>query len=314
MRPRTIVVVAVLAVAAGAAGLAAQTGTAVTIETRAGDLIAGTLVGATDTEVTIRVVGQPITLPLSEVRYVSLVGRIDRVVVPTGGGAADPLLVDALDALRGLQVQVDVGFDDDDQEEYTRRFADMLQMVRRFVESPGGTWADVRLAMSQAAESYREVLNSSYTWTSRQGSFDTADAYIGYAIRLGADRSEESRTEGPAETRVLALGQPAAGRLGAGDREMAVELDRSSAGAYNDLFQFTVTEPMRAEIVLQCTPCAPHLTVTDEAGAKLEGDAGSQGGRSRIRRDLDAGTYYVWAGTNDPGDVGEYTLEVGPRP
>ena len=60
-------------------------------------------------------------------------------------------------------------------------------------------------------------------------------------------------------------------------------------------------------------PCAPHLTLADEAGEKIAGDAGSRGGRSRIRRDLGAGTYYVWAGTNAASDVGEYTLEVGPR-
>ena len=312
MRLRTIVVA--LAVAAGAASLAAQSGTPVTVETRAGDTIEGTLVSATDTEVTIRVAGQPITLPLNEVRYLSFVGRIDQIVVPNDWrGAADGLLADALDALRGLQIQVDVGFGDEAQEEYTRRFADMLQVVRRFVESPGTTWADVRLALSQAAGWYRGVLDSDYNWTNRQDSFDTADAYLAYAIRLGGDRSERNWTESASETRVLAFGQPVEGRLGAGDREMTVELDSSSEGAYNDLFQFTLTEPMRTEIVLQCTPCAPHLTVTDAAGGKLEGDAGTRGGRSRIRRDLDAGTYYVWAGTNDSRDVGEYTLEVGPR-
>ena len=112
---------------------------------------------------------------------------------------------------------------------------------------------------------------------------------------------------------MLAVGQPAGGRLGTGDREMVGTLDESSAGAYNDLFQFTLTQPMRTEIVLRCTPCAPHLTLADEAGVKIEGDAGSRGGRSRMRRDLEAGTYYVWAGTNAAGDVGEYTLEVGPR-
>ena len=112
---------------------------------------------------------------------------------------------------------------------------------------------------------------------------------------------------------MLVIGEPAEGRLGAGDRLMARSLDSSSTGAYNDLFQFTLTDPLRTDIVLRCTPCSPHLTLTDATGAKIEGDAGSRRDRSRIRRDLETGTYYVWAGTTGPNDVGEYTLEVGPR-
>ena len=112
---------------------------------------------------------------------------------------------------------------------------------------------------------------------------------------------------------MLVLNQIVEARLGAGDREMARELDGSSAGAYNDLFQFTLTEPMRAEIVLLCDPCRPHLTLTGTNGEKIEGDAARYGRRSRIRRDLEAGTYYIWAGATSRGDVGEYTVEVGPR-
>ena len=112
---------------------------------------------------------------------------------------------------------------------------------------------------------------------------------------------------------MLSLNQPMEARLGAGDREMARDLDGSSAGAYNDLFQFTLTEPMRTEIVLLCDPCRPHLTLTGAEGDKLEGDAAGYTNRSRIRRDLEAGTYYIWAGATGRGDVGEYTLTVGPR-
>ena len=142
---------------------------------------------------------------------------------------------------------------------------------------------------------------------------DAAAEYVAYAERLGRDPDERRHRENGAETRVLVLNQLVEGRLGAGDRIMARSLDSSSTGAYNDLFQVTLREPMRTEIVLRCTPCAPHLTITDEAGAKIEGDAGRRGGRSRIRRDLEAGTYYIWAGTNAADDVGEYTLQVGPR-
>ena len=42
------------------------------------------------------------------------------------------------------------------------------------------------------------------------------------------------------------------------------------------------------------------------------------GGRYVLHIDLskqltEAGTYYIWAGTNKANDVGEYTLRVGPR-
>ena len=184
-------------------------------------------------------------------------------------------------------------------------------MVQRFLNSPGDDWANVKHAMGQAVWRCRDTLDDD-PWDPDHYTVDAAAAYIAYAERLGRDPDERRHTEDGEETRVLGLSQLAEGRFGAGDRIMARSLDSSSTGAYNDLFQFTLTEPMRTEIVLRCRPCAPHLTITDEAGAKIEGDSGRRGGRSRIRRDLEAGTYYVWAGTNGADDVGEYTLEVGP--
>ncbi len=90
-------------------------------------------------------------------------------------------------------------------------------------------------------------------------------------------------------------------------------LDSSSEGAYNDRYQWTITERIRAEVELRCYPCTgTHLTIDDAAGEKIEGDAG-RNGLSRIRRDLDPGTYYIWAGTNGPGVVGTYTLVARPR-
>ena len=311
------IVVAVGVIAVGAASVAAQTGTAVTVETREGDSVDGRLVSATETEVTIRVAGQPITLPLSEVRYLSFVGAIDQSDGSgdrSNDGPADgpePLVAGLLSALRSIEAAANVGFDAEDREAYAEVYAEAF--VRQFEQAPATGWADVRGALDFALRRYREPLESDYRWTARDQSFDGAVPYLRYAVELSSDPSEASHLEDPEETRVLALNQLVEGRLGWGDREMAGVLDSSSEGAYNDLFQFTLTDAMRTEIELRCTPCAPHLTVTDAAGAKIEGDAGSRGGRSRIRRDLEAGTYYIWAGTTKANDVGEYTLRVGPR-
>ena len=150
------------------------------------------------------------------------------------------------------------------------------------------------------------------------GTLDTsllasAREYVDYADKLSGDPGERRHREEVDPPRVLTLNQPVEARLGAGDREMSRDLDESSVGAYNDLFQFTLTEPMRTDIVLVCDPCTPHLTLTGADGAKIEGDAARFSNRSRIRRDLEAGLYFVWAGATRREDIGEYTLTVGPR-
>jgi hypothetical protein len=55
-------------------------------------------------------------------------------------------------------------------------------------------------------------------------------------------------------------------------------------------------------------PIAPHLTLVDGAGKKIEGDAGVSGA-STIKRKLAPGTYFIWAGAYS-GGVGEYRLTV----
>ncbi len=276
------IVVAALVVAAVAAHVAAQSGTPVTVETREGEVVDGILVSATETEVVIRIAGQPLTLA-----------------------------VEALGALQGLITQL-TGLEEEDRDFFAGFLGSTLPIVQRFLNSPTDDWANVKHATSQAVRRYRGTLDDD-PWDPDHYSVGAAAAYVAYAERLGRDPNERRHTEDGDETRVLAIGEPAEGRLGAGDVLMARSLDSSSTGAYNDLFQFTLTAPVPTEIVLRCTPCSPHLTLTDATGAKIEGDAGSRGGRSRIRRDLEAGTYYVWAGTNGPNDVGEYTLEVGPQ-
>ena len=301
------IVVAALVVVAVAPPVAAQSGTPVTVETREGEVVDGILVSATETELVIRIAGQPLTLAVEALRYISFDGRVEA----SADAVDDRNLVEALGALQDLITQL-TGLEEEDRDFFAGFLGSTLPIVQRFLNAPTDDWANVKHAMSQAVWRYRGTLDDD-PWDPDHYSVGGAAAYVTYAERLGRDPNERRHTEDGDETRVLVIGEPAEGRLGAGDVLMARSLDSSSTGAYNDLFQFTVTAPVPTEIVLRCTPCSPHLTLTDATGAKIEGDAGSRRGRSRIRRDLEAGTYYVWVGTNGPNDVGEYTLEVGPQ-
>ena len=108
MRLWRIVVVA-LGIAVGVAPAAAQTGTPVTVVTRDGDVVEGWLVSATDTEVVIRIAGQPLTLAVELLSYISFEGRIE----PSADSTDDRELMDALWALQGLITQL-TGLGEDD--------------------------------------------------------------------------------------------------------------------------------------------------------------------------------------------------------
>jgi len=262
----------------------------------------------------IRVAGAEVALEIDAIRYVSFVGPI----------AAGPAFVaadrpgPALQALRRLAVRAELGFADEAQEAYRQAFADAASELEPYVEAPSDTWADVRAAIRIAIGHYRtttEEPRSQYDddWADRDDEFRTARRWLDFATELAAEPDARDHREVGDETRVLVSGQQASGRLGFGDRIMSRSLDASSEGAYNDRYQWTITEPIRAEVELRCDPCAgPHLTIAGATGEKIEGDAG-RNGLSRIRRDLEPGTYYIWAGTNGPGTVGTYTLVARSR-
>jgi hypothetical protein len=284
----------------------------VTIETREGDTIDAVLVRANESTVEIRVAGQLLTLPLETIRYISFDGRLGASA--DGGEEGEQLeLRAAMGALRILKAQADA-LDTENPENQVFLVASLnaaLPSITTFLSSDGDDWADVNHAIRMAVRYYTAAPDDDGTLAGRD--LRRARGYVDYADKLSGAPGERRHREDAGELRVLSLNQPMEARLGAGDREMARDLDGSSAGAYNDLFQFTLTEPMRTEIVLLCDPCRPHLTLTGAEGEKLEGDAAGYTNRSRIRRDLEAGTYYIWAGATGRGDVGEYTLTVGPR-
>lgn len=76
MRLRRIVVAALVIVAV-AAPVAAQSDTPVTVETREGEVVDDVLVSATGTEVVIRIAGQPLTLAVESLRYISFDGLVE---------------------------------------------------------------------------------------------------------------------------------------------------------------------------------------------------------------------------------------------
>jgi hypothetical protein len=273
-------------------------------------MVEGIFVSATEAEVVFRVAGQPLTIPMETIRYISFDGRIG---TSTDGGEEfeEIKLRAAIGALRSLKAQVGALDFENPQSQliFVASLNAALPPITTFLSSVGDNWADVNHAIRMAMRYYRAAPDNDGTLDA--GDLLWARGYVDYADQLSGDAGERHYIEDAGELRVIALSQPVEARLGAGDREMDRDLDGSSAGAYNDLFQFTLTEPMRTDIVLVCDPCRPHLTLTGADGAKIEGDAGSS--RSRIRRDLEAGTYYIWAGATSRGDVGQYTLTVSPR-
>ena len=87
-------------------GQSPEEGIAATIETRTGDMVEGIFVSATETEVVFRVAGQPLTIPVETIRYISFDGRIG---TSTDGGEEfeEIKLRAAIGALRSLKAQVD---------------------------------------------------------------------------------------------------------------------------------------------------------------------------------------------------------------
>lgn len=281
----------------------AQEGRRVTVSTLKGDTIEGTIKAMTATELTLQVAGQDLHLPLETLKVISFVGKIDDSR-PTGPSP----LGDALKALNELHAASEIGMLRD---QYSQKLIETLPRVRAFTKTATG-WNDVRLAMEAAIAKYQEPLQDLASWKNAGAAMTAGAKYAAYAEDLAKRDGEESHAESQNE-REVRQGAVVSGRLGMGDRTMPKELDRSSEGAFNDLLKVVISALAQTTIAMTChDTCIPHLTLTDEAGRKIEGDAGYSG-RSTIRRQLKPGTYFIWVGSVSKGDVGEYTLEWADR-
>jgi hypothetical protein len=271
----------------------------VNVSTIKGDTVEGSLKGLTDTDLILEVAGQDLRLPLGTLKIISLVGKIDEA----NSKGRSPL-EEALTALGELRAATEIGML---REQYSQKLLETLPRVRAFTKTATG-WDDVKLAMERAILQYQEPLKDLESWKNAGIAMTVAAFYADYAADLAKRPGEESHVEAK-EEREVRIGEPAKGRLGVGDRTMPRELDRSSAEAFNDVLKVTVSNVTQATIVMTSSGAYyPHLTLTDQSGRKIEGDAGFSG-TSKIKQQLKPGTYYIWAGASSEGAIGEYNLD-----
>lgn len=105
----------------------------------------------------------------------------------------------------------------------------------------------------------------------------------------------------------IAIGQSAEGRLASGDCEFA--LDES----FVDVYDIVLAAPATIQIDMTSTELDSYLGLFDAVGRFLGEDDNSGGGmNARMIRQLDAGTYRIWANTVATG-AGAYALTVAER-
>ena len=191
---------------------------------------------------------------------------------------------------------------------------EILPRVLAFIRSQGGTYADVRILMAQAVSSYRQPLagtdlsSMAASWKYGGEDISWAGSIVNHARYLAKLSGEETHREDSTE-RKLSLGDRVGGRLGTGDRIMERATDRSTVGAFNDVFYLRLDRPTSLSVSLQASWCTPHLTLTDESGKQLAGNLGGKDG-ARITKKLPAGVYHIWAGAEGPGELGSFELMV----
>lgn len=306
---RCLVIASILVCAAGLAW-AQEPGRKATVTTSKGETVEGTFIAASRSEVVLEVGGRRRTVPLDEVAVISFVGKVQ----PPASVAPVTLIDDAVKALGELHATTEAGVR---REQYSARLIDTLPRVQAFLNSPGRSFADVRLLMAAAVRDYLVpfgvgTLSPSRTLRTSSSTYwrDAADK-VAYVKELASRQGEESHQEDPAESD-LSTSAKVSGRLGSGDRIMPSAVDRSTEGAFNDVYRLTVDRPMTLSLALDSRPCSAHLTLTDDAGKQIAG-SGRARGSSRITKDLKPGVYHVWAGAQRPDEVGTYELTVAAR-
>jgi hypothetical protein len=287
----------------GAREASAQTAPRVTILTVKQEKIEGAFKGATATEVVIELAGQELRIPTSNIAYVSFTGDAPAA----GAAAAAPSKMDtAFAAFAELNRALAVGVLRD---QYSERLVATMSKVVEFTGGESKEWLDIRLAMYNAMEQYKEPLAKLENWKDASLYFGRAMADIAWAETLRRrGESERTHVESPNE-KPLALNQDVGGRLGFGDRVMSREIDKGTENAYNDVWTFEVTTVGTVTIEMAANAFDTHLTLLDASGKKLDSDL-AFGSKATIKRRLGTGKYVVWAGSWKPRDVGNYTIRA----
>jgi hypothetical protein len=282
--------------------VAASAANKVIIRTTRGETIDGVFRGATETEVSVEIAGQTIRLPVSTVKSISFGEKLEQ---PSDVGRS--LTGDAFRALKELQVATEIGLT---RLQYSERLQQSLPPALAFMRDKESGWEDAKLAIRLAVDGYQSAVEF---WSSLALSrpWERAREWTDYAQVLVETDSPNHKEDG--EETLLKLATDVSGRLGVGDRSMSRETDKSSAGAFNDVYRLEIFEAGRLVVTLTAQPCNPHLTLLDSSGRKLEGDmgVGVVSPQSTIKRQINGpGTYFVWAGASRIGEVGRYKLRA----
>lgn len=297
-------VFAALIVSAATITLIAQEPRRASVMTVKGDVVEGILKSVSGTEAVIEVAGQSLRIPITDVKYISFVGKIESGEGGAAAPAVDPMKK-ALDALQSLRAATEIGML---RTQYAQKLIETLPAVKEFAKpSSTSDWLDVRLAMASAAADYQLPLSSLDAWQRAEINMTRAAAAVAYAAKLIAQPGEQNHKE-DREVRTIRPGEELTGRLGYGDQPMPRSLDVANEGGFNDVFNFVVESPQRFEVSMKCT-CDPQLTVA-LAGKLVRGASGVIG-PAKTKFDAAPNRYEIWAGAQ-PGHVGEYVLTITP--
>lgn len=208
----------------------AQVGPKVTVVTLKGEVIEGTLEGATATNVTLSFAGTRVPIALDGLRYISFVGRLGAGTAPSGGGA--PVSIeDAFAALDQLHAILEVGVL---RPQYADRLTEFLPRVNAYLALNEPEFPNVRLALVAAVAAYKTPLGSAEDWQSGADYFRRGRALVEAARRMRADPAERIPPTDHS-VRDLPSGTPLSGRLSITD-----QVETSSTDGYVfDRFTFT---------------------------------------------------------------------------
>lgn len=279
----------------------------VTVATAKGDTVEGVLRAISDKEVTLEVAGQPLTIPMENVRYISFAGKIETGA--TGGTTPTGSAMDrAFSALADLQSAAEIGVM---RSQWNDRLLAAVPSIRAFTRASDTDWPDVKAAMEMAVDSYQTPLASLDNWSFASMDFRNASKATRYAKTLASIPEEKNHRETPTTGTSLTLGVAVSGRLGFGDASATGRPGGRGTGTatgplgYVDSYILTV--PVKSQIAIDafCDPYVCNIDVTGPSG-KAMGAAGSltSGAPAHFKKSLDPGNYTVQI----VGKVGSYTM------
>jgi len=279
----------------------------VTVLTAKGDTVEGTLRSASLTEISVEIAGQPLTIRVADIKYISFDGKIEAATTNAKTATPTPPIEAALTSLRALRSVIQVGVL---REQYNAKLLEHVPAITAFTSSPTTDWNDLKQAMSIAVANFKEPMDSLSAWKSASTTFGYAGLWADHALKLAGLPGEQTHRESDAKRPIQSSGPTVTGRLGYGDMLMPADLDRGSLNAYNDIYTFTIP-PGNNQLYLGmiCRPCRPHLTLVGPGGKRVAADAALT--KATIQqRNLPAGNYEVWAGASGAIEIGEYELAV----